>query len=510
MAPHYAADRLSALDAMFLGIESHSAHMHVGSISIFDGEPLRAPGGGIDMERLRRGMESVVSHTPRLRQKIERTPVIGHPVWVDDHRFNLHFHLRHTMLPPPGDDRQLKEVVGQVMSRSLDRHKPLWEMWFVDGLSGGRVAQITKVHHCMIDGAGGVSLMMAMLSLDDDPEPPAIKHWVASERPTGAQLLAAELAHRATFPLAALRMASSALGGSNGAKPSLRGAVEALGDLLQSGLSPASATALNGRIGAFRRFDWLITDLDRIKRIKSRLGGTVNDVVLACVAGAMRGFLIGRGEDVGSIDFRTAAPVNVRDAQNAKSARGNFVSSLIVPLPLDEPSALRRLALVREATERAKGAHQARGAELLEDLSDRIAPGLMVQIGRVVPLLRPCNTIVTNVPGPPFPLFLLGARLLDVYPYVPLMEHTSVAIALFSYCGRMFWGFNADWDELPDLDELVAAVAAELDVLEELSAAEAPPAPRRRTPRKAPPRRAGVNRSRAAASAVASRRSRGR
>ncbi len=492
MAPHYAADRLSALDAMFLGIESHSAHMHVGSISIFEGDALRAPGGGIDMEKLRRGMEAVVSHTPRLRQKIERTPVIGHPVWVDDHRFNLHFHIRHTMLPPPGDDRQLKEVIGQVMSRSLDRHKPLWEMWFVDGLSGGRVAQITKVHHCMIDGAGGVSLMMAMLSLDADPEPPAIKHWVASEPPSGAQMLAAELAHRATFPLAALRMASSALAGSGPVRPSLRGAIESLGDLLQAGLSPASATALNGRIGAFRRFDWSVTDLERIKRIKNRLGGTVNDIVLACVAGAVRGFLLGRGEDVACIDFRTAAPVNVRDAQNANSARGNFVSSLIVPLPLDEPLPLRRLSRVRDATERAKAAQQARGAEFLEELSDRMAPGLMVQIGRVVPLLRPCNTIVTNVPGPPFPLFLLGARLLEVYPYVPLMAHTSVAVALFSYCGRMFWGFNADWDELPDLDDLVTAVEAELDLLDELAVAASPPAPprRRAATRKATSRRA--------------------
>lgn len=492
MAPHYVADRLSALDAMFLGIESHSAHMHVGSISIFEGDALRAEGGGIDMGKLRRGMASVVSHTPRLRQRIEWTPLLGHPVWVDDHRFNLHFHLRHTMLPPPGDDRQLKEVIGQVMSQGLDRHKPLWEMWFVDGLAGGRVAQITKVHHCMIDGAGGVSLMLAMLSLDDDPEPPPIKHWVPSERPPAAQLLASELAHRASFPLAALRMANSALSGSSGARPSLRRAVESLGDLLQAGLSPASATTLNGQIGAFRRFEWLTTDLERIKRVKSHLGGTVNDVVLACVAGAMRSFLLGRGEDVARVDFRTAAPVNVRGADNANSARGNFVSSLILPLPLDEPSALRRLERVKEATERAKGAQQALGAELLEELSDRLYPGLMVQIGRVVPLLRPCNTIVTNVPGPTFPLYLLGARLVDIYPYVPLMAHTSVAIALFSYCGRMYWGFNADWDELPDLEDLVAAVRGELDALEQLAAEKAPPqlreraaaARRRPTPRR--------------------------
>ncbi len=479
--PYENAERLSALDAMFLGIESSEVHMHIGSVSIFEAGPLREEDGSLAIERLEHSIESAVSYRPRLRQRIDYVPILGHPVWVDDERFNLRFHIRHISLPKPGTPRQLKRLAARIVSQSLDRSKPLWEIWFVDGLQGDRFAQIIKVHHCMADGAAGVDLMTALLSMSPETEPKPAKRWVASARPSGGRLLIDELVYRSTFPLAALKAGLSLANSPQRSLANLRQTMEGVNDFLLNGALPASRTPLNPKVGPYRRLDWLDVDLDRVKLIKNRLGGTVNDVVLAVVSGAMRTFLGSRGMDVDDLVFRAAAPVNVR--RKGQHLKGNHVSSLILELPVGEADPVKRLSRVIKATTHAKSTHQEMTTEVLEDLSDRTFPGLLVQLGKAVPWLRPCNTIVTNVPGPNFPLYLLGAKLLEVYPCVPLLGNTGVAIALFSYNGRLFWGFNGEWDELPDLHDLTEAVETELAVMyaaAEKAPVKAPSSPRPR------------------------------
>ena len=465
------SERLSALDAMFLGLEDGNTHMHVGSVSIFDARALEQPAGGIDIGRIESAIEAAVSHQPRLRQRLLRTPILEHPVWVDDARFNLRYHVHHTCLPHPGDDRQLKRLAGRIMSQELDRGKPLWEMWFVEGLQNHRCAQISKIHHSLLDGAGGVDLMSGLLSTDPEAAPPTAKRWIPRSRPDGLRLLTDELLYRSAFPAKLLSSIGSAVANPNDTLSSLRDRFGGLGDLLRAAAAPASETPLNGTIGPHRRIDCLSVDLAKIKQIKRRFQVTINDVVLACVAGAMREFLRERGSNVDHLDFRVAAPVNVRN--QSQQSLGNHVSSMVLPLPLDEPEATERLRRVATETARAKVANQASGMELIEEVSDRVSPQILVGIGQMVPWLRPCNVVVTNVHGPDFPLYFLGAQLREIYPMVPLLGNQALGIALLSYDGNLFWGFNCDWDEVPDAHQLVGLVEREVETLLTSAAAEA-------------------------------------
>ncbi len=507
--PYESAERLSALDAMFLGIETPDVHMHTGSVGVFEAGPLRRKDGGLDTKKIDEAIYSAVSHQPRLRQRIEHVPLFGHPVWVDDDRFDLNFHIHYTCLPRAGTTRELKRLAGRILSRQLDRNKPLWEMWFIDGVPGDRFAQLTKAHHCMVDGAAGVDMLSAMLSPSADAPIKPARKWVAGKRPPDAQLLADELAHRAGFPLAAMSSGYDLLRNPQRTAATIRQTTESIGDFLRSAM-PASRTPLNPSIGRYRRFDWIAADLDEVKVVKNHLGGTINDVVLACVAGALRTFMQSRGIAVENLDFRAAAPVNVRN--NSQHSGGNHVSSLIIELPLSESDPRLRLEKVIEATQHAKSTHQEWAAEIVEDLCDRTLPGLLVQVGKAVPLLRPCNTIVTNVPGPQFPLFLLGARLLELYPYVPLLENTAIAIALFSYDGQLFWGIGGDWHEVPDLHDLTEAVQTEIATLHALALVHSPPQPKaRRSKRAAAPAKAAARtkRPRAPQTATGGRRKSG-
>lgn len=472
--PYENAERLSALDAMFLGIEAPEVHMHTGSLLVFEAGALRAEDGGLEIDRIEQALQSSISYIPRLHQRIDHVPLIGHPVWIDDDRFNLRFHVRHLSLPRPGNLRQLKRMAGRILSQPLDRGKPLWEMCFIDGLEGGRFAQICKVHHCMVDGASGVDLMTALLATSPDATPKPARRWVTSTKPGSLRLLVDELKHRAGFPLAAVRAGRALMRDPQRTLATLQQTLAGVGEFLLNGVVPASDTPLNLQIGPYRRFDWMDVDLDRIKLIKRRLGGTINDVILTCVAGAMRTFLSSRGVRVTELDFRAATPVNSR--KSGTRAAGNHVSSLIIELPVGEADPRERLRRVIEATGHAKSTHQEVSTQVFEELSDRTFPSLLVQMGQAVSWLRPCNTIVTNVPGPSFPLYMLGARLLEVYPYVPLLGNTGVAIALFSYDGHMFWGFNGEWDEFPDLHDLVEAVATEIETLFTVADCHTPPA----------------------------------
>jgi len=453
---HY--ERLSALDASFLDIEDTNSHMHVAAALLFESGPLLRPHGGLDMERVRAYVASRLHLIPRYRQRLAYVPVERHPVWVDDERFNVFYHVRHTALPRPGAERQLKRLCGRIMSQKLDPTKPLWEIWVVEGLADGTFALIAKVHHCMVDGISGIDLLGVLLSPAADAGLQAGPRWVPRPVPGARELLVAELRRRARLPLELLDLGRRALRDPGGAVTGLWEGVQGVAEVVRGTSVPASATPLNPpRIGPHRRFDWLRMDLDVVKSVKARLGGTVNDVVLATVAGGFRRFLTTRGVCVDGIDFRAMVPVSLRRDEE-RGRLGNRVSQMVVPLPVGEPDVRRRHRAVLETTRAVKSSHQARGGELLEELGNWTATGLLSQVFRLAAWSRPFNVVVTNVPGPPLPLYLLGAPMKAPFPMVPLFTNQAVGIALFSYAGGLYWGVSADWDEVPDLHDLVGAL----------------------------------------------------
>jgi len=441
--------------------------MHVGAVAIFDAAPLTRLDGGIDIDRIRALVESVL--VPRYRQRIARVPVTNHPVWVDDARFNLHYHLRHLALPAPGDERLLKRLAGHVMSLPLDRSKPLWELWVVEGLADGRFAIITKTHHCMMDGVGSAELMTATMGAQPGATLPKPKRWRPRPAPTPLDLVAGELRRNLDGGLAALRAAPRALAHPLESADALREALAGVGEALGASMHQTSPTPLNVEIGPHRRFDWLRFDLADVKDVKKQLGGTVNDVVLATVAGALRRFLRGRGVDVAKLDFRAMLPVNIR-TQDDTGAFGNRVTMMAAQLPLAERDPRKRLQHVIETTRELKASKQARGVEILEEISELGLTTLFAQFARFSALVRPFNVVVTNVPGPQFQAFLLSAPLVEAYPLVPLYRNQALGIALFSYNGGLYWGLNADWDALPDLHDLIDALATEFDALRKAAA----------------------------------------
>ena len=465
--PYTHFDRLTALDASFLALESDGVHMHVGTVATFDPGPLAKDDGGIDFDAILETSEAALRRAPRFRQKLAETPVLGNPVWVDDPDFNPLYHLRHTALPLPGDERQLKRLAGRILSQKLDRTKPMWELWFVEGLPGGRFGLISKVHHCLIDGISGVDLLAAFMGPDAEPRPSAEPHrWLPRPAPSGALLLANEVSRRVGTPLRVLRGLARTVADSEDREKAMHTAT-GFAEGLSKSLTPASETPFNVPIGPHRRFDWTRFDLGVVREVKDKLGGTVNDVVLACVAGAVRTFLQRHGVELEGIDFRAFLPVSTRGSDQ-RGTLGNRVSMLVAPLPVDEPDARARLARIGEETQALKKSGQAAGTEVLEEISDWTSPSLLSGMSRLAASQRSYNLVVTNVPGPQFPVYLNGAKMLESYPLVPLFENQGLGIALFSYDGGLYWGFNSDWEVLPDLHEFVLAVEREFESLRKL------------------------------------------
>jgi WS/DGAT/MGAT family acyltransferase len=470
---HY--ERLTAFDATFLEIEDENVHMHVGAVSIFEGGALFRADGGIDFARIRRLAAPGIGRHPRFRQRLEHVPLIGHPVWVDDARFNLDYHLRHTALPEPGDERQLKRLFGRLMSQKLDLHKPLWEMWFVEGLEGNRFALITKVHHCMIDGVSGVDLIAMLMDPEAEAEAlraeaegvPVARPWMPRPPPTSLALLADEAKRRVAMPIEVLRAGASAVTHPGESAEALSEGIESLREFLTPGLVGGVTTPFNVDIGPHRRFDWLRLDLAEVKGIKKNLGGTVNDVVLATVSGAVRRFLEGRGVGVDELPFRAQVPMNIRTAEEHGDL-GNRLVILLADLPVSESDPRERYRKVLETMEQIKSSHQAKGAELLEKIGDWTAKEFLGALARITGRQLAYNIVVTNIPGPPFTVGLLGARMTEIYPLVPLFSNQALGIALFSYDGGLFWGFNSDWDAMPDLHDFVGAVQSEFALLRSL------------------------------------------
>jgi diacylglycerol O-acyltransferase / wax synthase len=451
---HY--ERLSALDASFFEVETRSSAMSVGALLTFGPGPLVGAHGEVDVVRLRAYIASAVASSPRYRQRIARVPGIGQPVWIDDEHFVLDFHLRHTRLPYPGDPRQLDEMVGVLFSQRLDRDHPLWRMWIVEGVQGGGFALVIQAHHCMIDGVGGADLITRMLRLTPDASTADAAATPPRPRPGAIELVRGEIRHHNRRTVDAARRAWHALG-TGAPIPRARLAVRGVVDTLRVGLRPAPATPLNPRrIGPHRRFETLRLDLAQVKRVKSVLGGTVNDVALAIVTGALRRFLARRGVGVDHLpDLRALVPVSTRPPGD-EAGGGNRVALMLANLPVDEPDPVRRLERVHDGMERLKhDSGQVAGSELATGLADTIATGLLTSMLKLAVRLRSFNVTVTNIPGPPVPLYLLGSRLDAFYPKVPLYETQGVGFALFSYAGHLHIGISACWHTVPDAHDLV-------------------------------------------------------
>jgi diacylglycerol O-acyltransferase / wax synthase len=460
-------DRLSAVDAAFLAVEDAAAHMHIGSISLFDAEPLCRPEGGLDLERILGFIGAQLHKVPRLRQKLRFAPVLGQPGWVDDGSFNLLYHVRHSALPAPGDVRQLKRLAGRILSQQLDRGKPLWELWLVEGVEGGRFALITKLHHCLADGISGRDALTFLIGNDPDYAPAPAPRWIPRPAPGARRLLADEVRRllAAPFRLAGTTDARSEAW-KRGASPGQ--ALRALVDAARG--ASFEPTPLNVEIGPHRRIDWTEMDLGDVRELAGRAGGKVNDVVLAVVAGALRGFLKQRGVRLDTLAFQAALPVSVRSASE-RGALGNRVSGMLATLPLDEADPWRRLLRVVDTTHELKGSGQVAGAELVERALELVPFRLAAPLERWGARRPMGHMVVTNVPGPQVPVYLLGARMRASYPVVPLTHQQALGVALYSCDGRLCWGLNSDWDALPDLHDFAERVLLEFETLRKVAAA---------------------------------------
>ncbi|MCW5892417.1 MAG: wax ester/triacylglycerol synthase family O-acyltransferase [bacterium] len=450
-------ERLSAQDRVFLHFEEGPAHMHLGGLTLFEPGTLATPDGGIDVGRIRAHIASRLHLVPRYRQRLSWIPVVGRPVWVDDEHFDLSYHVRHTAVPRPGDDAQLKLLAGRIFSQQLDRGKPLWEIWVIEGLADGRFALLVKTHHALADGISAFDLFAALLTPEPQEHVDSPQPWRARPAPSGLVLLRDELRETARSPITLAATLLRSLRDPAALRDELMAPLRALWALVETTARPLGANPLNRPIGPHRRFDWHVQDLETVRAIRSALGGTVNDVALTVVAGAMRRLLAARGAAPDRIDFRVVVPVSVR-AEDEQGVINNRVSGWMVPLPVGEPDARRRHAAVRETTARLKAVRMELGAELLGRAAEHAVPGVLGLGVRLTARLSPYNLIVTNVPGPPIPLWLLGARLCAGFPQVPLFEHQALGIALFSYDGQLCWGINTDWDGVSDPGEVVEAL----------------------------------------------------
>jgi diacylglycerol O-acyltransferase / wax synthase len=467
MATPQHGDRLSQLDNSFLVLEASSAAaaMHVASTQIHAAAPLRRPDGALDIERLEEYVLSRLDRIPRYRQRLAFTPIEGHPVWIDDASFNIRYHVRHTRLPHPGNERQLKRLAGRIFSQQLDREKPLWELWVIEGLEGDRIAICSKVHHCMVDGISGSELVSTLLTPEpqEKPQPPA--RWSPQPAPSRLALGAGEAARVMRAPLqvgsALLRLARD----EGDSRHHLSERLRAVGRLVRDGGSAPSLVPFNRPVGPHRRLDWVPMSLPRIRAAKEAAGATVNDVVLATAAGAVGRFLSrDRGLDISRLSFRVMTPVSVRVPEE-QGALGNRVSAWTVELPIAEPDPVERLQSIHRATERLKETKQALGAETLTRMTEWTGSTLLSLGSRLMTLGTPFNMVITNVPGPRQRLYLLESPMLEIHPHVPLMGLLGLGIALFSYEDTLSWGFSADWDLVPDLHQLVDATVRSFDEL---------------------------------------------
>ena len=453
-------DRLTSIDASFLAQEKEGSHMHIGAVMLFEGP---AP----SHEDFCRHIAARLHLVPRYRQKLSFPKLqMGRPLWVDDPGFNIDYHVRHTALPKPGSVEQLKKLAGRIFSQRLDRTKPLWEIWIAEGLDDGRFALINKTHHSLVDGVSGVDLTTVLFDLDrtpDESEKPDAD-WTPGPEPSDAEVVAKGVRELAGVPVGLGRRALRAATDPAGATRKLRETAEGAGDVAWRTLARAPECPLNAPIGTHRRIVWTDADLAELKEIKNALGGTVNDVFLAAVSGALAAWLRDRGVRTEGLELRGAVPVSVRSSEQ-QGELGNKITIMVGRLPTHLNDPVERLRRVSEQMKTLKESKQAIGAEAIARLEDFAPPNILARSSRLHFSTRLYNLLVTNVPGPQFPLYLLGRELEEMVPVAFLAPNQALAIAIFSYNGRVKIGLIGDYDLMPDLEhlgELVAESVAEL------------------------------------------------
>jgi len=449
-------DRLSPLDASFLHVEDDVSHMHIGAIGIFEGPVPRFE----DVVEMVKGKLPLV---PRYRQVVRFVPLqLGRPVWADDSSFDLSYHLRHTALPAPGGEAELRALVGRIMAQQLDRTKPLWEIWVVDGLSGDRWAMVSKTHHALVDGVAGTELLAVIMDTSPTPSAPVPDEWTPGPSPNGVRLMVDAARGLASSPYEQFRAVRA---GTRVPRAALRYAGEvARGLTSMAGVAkPTPVSTLNGPLGPHRRYAWAGTSVDAIKRVRKSFGGAFNDVVLAAITNGFRDLLLSREESVDRV-VRTLVPVSVR-ARGLGPAVGdgtmqNKVSAMFAELPVGIEDAVERLRMITVQMDGLKESKEAVAGEALTSLSG-FAPPMLLALGmrlatRVAQ--RNVNTVTTNVPGPQLPLYVAGRRMVAAYPYVPLASQVRIGVAIFSYDGQVTFGITGDWDTTPDLDVLARGI----------------------------------------------------
>ncbi len=466
-------ERLSPLDASFLHIEDDVSHMHIASVAIFEGpQP--------DFQKIVSMVNGKLPLVPRYRQVVKFVPFdLGRPVWVDDPHFNIDYHVRHTALPAPGGEAELRKLVGRVMAQQLDRGKPLWEIWVVAGLEDGHWSMMSKTHHCMVDGVSGTDLLALTLDVSPEGTDPHPDDWKPKVQPSGATLAAQALAERVRSPYEFVRGLRSVTRVPRQAAAAASDIAKGIG-AMRGLIAPTESSTLNGPIGPHRRWAWASTTVDDIKRVRKGTGATFNptfnDVVLAAATKGFRELLLSRGETVERV-VRTLVPVSVRPRDSAGKAVGdgsfeNKVSAMFAELPVSIEKPLERLQAISEQMNGLKESKQAVAGEALTSLAG-FAPPMLLALGTRIASRAPqrnINTVTTNVPGPQVPLYAAGRRMLKAYPYVPLGGQMRLGVAIFSYDGQVTFGVTGDYDTTPDIDVLCCGIELGMSELLEASA----------------------------------------
>jgi diacylglycerol O-acyltransferase / wax synthase len=456
--PQTHMERLSPMDVSFLDQEKRGSHMHIGAVMTFEGPPP-------SYDDLRAHIESRLHLVPRYRQKLAYPRLeMGRPLWVDDPRFNVHYHVRHTALPSPGSEEQLRMLTGRLFSQRLDRSKPLWELWLVQGLEGNRFAMINKTHHCLVDGVSGVDITTVLFDTSPTPTPVGPQPWTPGPEPTDAVLVAKGMRGLAAFPLRVARRALHAARHPGETVDEMREAVEGLGNIAWKFANPPPPTPLNVPIGPHRRVRWIRMPLSDLKEIKNGLGGTVNDVFLAAVSGALARTLRRRGVRTEGLELRGIVPVSIR-ADDQRESLGNRITAMLGPLPVYANDPVERMRIVSQAMKGLKESKQAIGAEALTRLQDFAPPTVLARASRLNFSQRAYNLLVTNVPGPQFPLYLIGREMQGLAPVPFLAPERALAVAIMSYNGEVTIGLMGDYDAMADLDEFAADVEASVQEL---------------------------------------------
>lgn len=456
-------ERLSTLDAEFLHLEDGIAHMHIAGACVFADTPP-------SFDEVRRLIAAKLHLIPRYRQRVRGVPFeLGRPVWVDDPHFDLGYHLRHTALPAPGDDAAFCRLMGRLMSIPLDRERPLWETWLVEGLAGGHWALVFKIHHCMVDGVAGVELLNVLLDVEPDTAEPVPVPWTPTPEPGGAMKVldawggllgdvratACGLAHAAGHPVDAARSATA----------SARGLARFAGDL-----GATTPRSIEGTIGPHRAWAHSSASLEAVRTIRAAFGGTINDVVLAAVSGGYRELLLSRGEDADRAVVRSGVPVSVRH-EDGHGVPDNRVSTLLYDLPVQVADPVERLDLVHQQMTKLKASHMAEAGEAVTTIGNLAPPMVVGPLSRFAIRLvhqvsqRAVNTITTNVPGPQFPLYCLGREMLEYRPFVPISHGIRVSTAILSYNGSLYFGITGDEETAPDVDVLASATSSGIEDL---------------------------------------------